>query len=141
MSIHNLSRKFNCGDPIIIDQRSVPEILPEACRLHLRNLSEQVHLLNTQILNMKHFVQPVLLPADDMPDTHVTKIDETCGAMGMEISRGSSEQALYERIQLRLHRIFNIYLSAVSCPGFTLPGWSCDAGEDNGEAKSVVKLD
>jgi transposase len=43
-----------------------PKILPEAYRLHLRNLYEQVDLLDTQILNLEHFLQPVLIPNDDI---------------------------------------------------------------------------
>jgi len=66
VSIHNLGRKLNCGDQIDIEQRSVPEILPEAYRLHLQNLYEQVDLLNKQILNLEHFLQPVLIPNDDI---------------------------------------------------------------------------
>jgi transposase len=66
VSIHNLGRKLNCGDQLVIEERTVPENLPEAYRLHLRNLYEQIDLLDTQILDLEHFLQPVLIPNDDI---------------------------------------------------------------------------
>jgi transposase len=66
VSIHNLGRKLNCGDQLVIDERTVPENLSEAYRLHLRNLYEQIDLLETQILDLEHFLQPVLIPNDDI---------------------------------------------------------------------------
>lgn len=66
VSIHNLGRKLNCGDQIVIDQSLVPETLSEPYRLHLRHLYQQITLLDTQILTLEHFLQPVLIPNDDI---------------------------------------------------------------------------
>jgi transposase len=66
ISVHNLGRKLNCGDLLVIDERSVPEILPEPYRLHLRNLYQQIDLLDSQILDLEHFLQPLLIPNDDI---------------------------------------------------------------------------
>jgi len=66
VSIRNLGRKLNCGAQLVIEKRTIPEDLPEAYRLHLRNLYEQINLLDTQILNLEHFLQPVLIPNDDI---------------------------------------------------------------------------
>ena len=66
VSIHNLGRKLNCGDQLVIEERTVPEFLSEAYRLHLRNLYEQIDLLETQISDLEHFLQPVLIPNDDI---------------------------------------------------------------------------
>jgi transposase len=66
VSIHNLGRKLNCDDQLLIEKRTTPENLPEAYRLHLRNLYEQIDLLDTQILDLEHFLQPVLIPNDDI---------------------------------------------------------------------------
>ncbi len=66
VSIHNLGRKLNCDDQLVIEERTTVENLPEAYRLHLRNLYEQIDLLETQILDLEHFLQPVLIPNDDI---------------------------------------------------------------------------
>ena len=66
VSIHNLGRKHNCDDQLVIEERAMPENLSEAYRLHLRNLYEQIDLLDTQILGLEHFLQPVLIPNDDI---------------------------------------------------------------------------
>jgi transposase len=66
VSIHNLGRKLNCGDQIVIDQCLVPETLSEPYRLHLRHLYQQIDLLDTQILTLEHFLQPALIPNDDI---------------------------------------------------------------------------
>jgi transposase len=66
VSIHNLGRKLNCSDQLLIEERTTPENLPDAYRLHLRNLYEQIDLLDTQILDLEHFLQPVLIPNDDI---------------------------------------------------------------------------
>ena len=66
VSIHNLGRKLNCGDQLVIEERTVPEFLSEAYRRHLRNLYEQIDLLETQISDLEHFLQPVLIPNDDI---------------------------------------------------------------------------
>ena len=66
VSIHNLGRKLNCADELIIDERSIPERLPEAYRLHLRILYDQIDLLDKQVLELEHYLQPVLIPNDDI---------------------------------------------------------------------------
>lgn len=66
VSIHNLGRKLNCGDQLVIEERTTPANLPEAYRLHLRGLYEQIDLLDTQILDLEHFLQPVLIPNEDI---------------------------------------------------------------------------
>jgi transposase len=66
VSIHNLGRKLNCSNQLAIEKHSFPEYLPEAYRLHLRNLYEQIDLLDTQILDLEHFLQPVLIPNEDI---------------------------------------------------------------------------
>jgi len=66
VSIHNLGRKLNCFDELTVEHRTVPEALPEAFRLHLRNLYQQIDLLHTQILDLEHFLQPLLIPNDDI---------------------------------------------------------------------------
>jgi transposase len=66
VSIHNLGRKLNCSNQLAIEKHSLPQDLPEAYRLHLRNLFEQVDLLDTQILDLEHFLQPVLIPNEDI---------------------------------------------------------------------------
>jgi transposase len=66
VSIHNLGRKLNCDDELVIPQRTIPESLSEAYKLHLRNLYEQIDLLDTQILDLEHFLQPILIPNDDI---------------------------------------------------------------------------
>ncbi len=59
VSIHNLGRKFNCGELLIIGQQAIPECLPEAYRLYLKKLYQQ-------ILELEHYLQPVLIPNDDI---------------------------------------------------------------------------
>jgi len=66
VSIHNLGRKLNCDDRLVIEKQTTPANLPEAYRLHLRNLYQQIDLLGTQILDLEHFLQPVLIPNDDI---------------------------------------------------------------------------
>jgi transposase len=66
VSIHNLGRKLNCSNQLVIEERSIPENLPEAYQLHLRNLYQQIELLDTQILDVEHFLQPVLIPNEDI---------------------------------------------------------------------------
>lgn len=66
ISIHNLGRKLNCGHELVIDEQVIPEHLPEAYRLHLRNLYDQIALLDTQIAGLEHFLKPVLIPNDDI---------------------------------------------------------------------------
>ncbi len=66
VSIHNLGRKLNCDDQLVIEERTIPENLSEAYRLHLRNLYQQIDLLDTQILSLERFLQPVLIPNDDI---------------------------------------------------------------------------
>jgi len=50
----------------VIEERTMPESFSEAYRLHLRNLYEQIDLLDTQILDLQHFLQPILIPNDDI---------------------------------------------------------------------------
>jgi transposase len=66
VSIHNLGRKLNCDDQLDIDNRTIPDFLPEAYRLHLKNLYAQIDLLNGQILDLEHFLQGLLIPSDDI---------------------------------------------------------------------------
>ena len=66
VSIHNIGRKLNCSEELVIDERTVPASLPEAYRLHLENLYQQIDLLDTQILTLERFLKPVLVPNDDI---------------------------------------------------------------------------
>ena len=66
VSIHNLGRKLNCCDQLVVEDHSIPEHLPEAYRLHLGNLYEQIDLLDKQVLELEHYLQPVLIPNDDI---------------------------------------------------------------------------
>jgi transposase len=66
VSIHNLGRKFNCTSELTVEERTVPQSLPEPYRLHLKNLYEQIDLLDTQILDLEHFLQPTLIPNEDI---------------------------------------------------------------------------
>jgi transposase len=66
ISIHNLGRKFNCDDLIDIQQRSVPDDLPEPARLQLQCHYQQLSLLDEQILTLENSLHPVLIPTDDI---------------------------------------------------------------------------
>jgi len=66
VSIHNLGRKFNCDDLLAIEERIVLHSLSEPYRLHLSNLYHQIDLLDEQILHLEHYLQPVLIPNDDI---------------------------------------------------------------------------
>lgn len=66
VSIHNLGRKLNCDEQLVIEKRSIPENLSEAYRLCLRNLYQQIDLLDTQISDLEQFLKPVLIPNDDI---------------------------------------------------------------------------
>jgi transposase len=66
VSIHNLGRKLNCGDQLVIQDRTTPEELSEPHRLHLRSLYEQIDLLDSQITALERFLQPLLIPNDDI---------------------------------------------------------------------------
>jgi transposase len=66
VSIHNLGRKLNREAEFKIDERAVPPDLPEAYRLHLGNLYSQIDLLDKEIQDLERFLQPVLIPNDDI---------------------------------------------------------------------------
>jgi transposase len=66
ISIANLGRKLNCPDELIVAERAIPASIPEPSRLQLKNLYAQIDLLNTQILELEHFLQPTLIPNDDI---------------------------------------------------------------------------
>jgi transposase len=66
VSIHNLGRKFNCDDLINIEQRTVPDNLPDPCRLQLQCHYQQIDLLDEQILSLEKFLHPMLIPNDDI---------------------------------------------------------------------------
>lgn len=66
VSIHNLARKLNCADEIDIDERLVPETMAEPYQLHLRYLYQQIDLLDEQILGLEQYLQPILIPNDDI---------------------------------------------------------------------------
>lgn len=66
VSIHNLGRKFNCDDRIDIEQRSVPDDLPDPCKLQLHCHYQQIDLLHEQILSLERFLHPMLIPNDDI---------------------------------------------------------------------------
>jgi transposase len=66
VSIHNLGRKLNREGDFKIDKRAIPADLPEAYRLHLGNLYAQIDLLDKEILDLEHYLQPLLIPTDDI---------------------------------------------------------------------------
>ncbi len=66
ISVHNVGRKLNCDDQLVIADRTLPETLSEAYRLHLHNLYQQIDLLDEQVLALEHYLQPILIPNDNI---------------------------------------------------------------------------
>lgn len=66
ISIHNLGRKFNCDDLIHIDEKTIPDCLPEPFKLQLCCHYQQIELLDSQILALEKSLHPDLIPNDDI---------------------------------------------------------------------------
>jgi transposase len=66
VSIHNLGRKLNCGNLLDIECRTIPHHLSQTHRLQLQNLYQQLDLLDRQVLDLEHYLQPILIPNDDI---------------------------------------------------------------------------
>jgi len=66
VSVHTIGRKFNCDDFIMIERRTIPDVLPEPYRLQMQLLYQQIALLHEQILTLEKSLHPVLIPNDDI---------------------------------------------------------------------------
>jgi transposase len=66
VTLHSIGRKFNCGDLIAIERRTIPDVLPEPYRLQMQMLYQQMTLLTDQILTLEKSLHPVLIPNDDI---------------------------------------------------------------------------
>ena len=66
VSIHTIGRKFNCDDLIVIERRTIPDVLSGPYRLQMQMLYQQIALLHEQILTLEKSLHPVLIPNDDI---------------------------------------------------------------------------
>lgn len=66
MNIHSLTQKMNCGNDLSIAHRKSPEALSSAHKLWLGLLYRQMDLLESQLRELEQFLQPALLPNEDI---------------------------------------------------------------------------
>jgi len=66
MNIHSIGQKLNCWSELSIDHRRTPDELSGAHTLWVKALYRQIDLLEAQIRELEQFLQPILLPNDDI---------------------------------------------------------------------------
>ncbi len=65
-SIHRIAEKFNCDPLVKIENRTIPDELPDEYKLQIKFLYEQAELLDEQIKELEKSLHGMLIPNQDI---------------------------------------------------------------------------